>query len=195
MKSFVLTLLLTFYATTAVLSQDTQTPSVLVANADWPKEVITFPVDWAPLVQLEGFEELRFSPQWSNKDSDQFWSLVIAWQVKASAELDIQTIEQNFEGYFNGLMKPNHWATTFPDPVVLFIPNPDTNTNQSFIGKMKFFDGFHTGKVQTLTISVEQHFCSTSLTSTIIFRCSPKPFEHAVWKDLNAVTRQPDTCQ
>ncbi|MEX0272802.1 MAG: hypothetical protein AB3N16_00315 [Flavobacteriaceae bacterium] len=178
-----------------VTCQDLTEPSILSASDDWGKEIIKFPIEWAPKLTLKGFEELRFAPFWSDPKSDQFWSLVMAWKVKASGKLTTKAIEDNFEAYFDGLMIPNHWATTFPKPSVVLVQNPERNVPHSLIGKLKLFDGFHTGQRITLNVQVEQHFCDTTHTSNIIFRLSPKYFEHAIWDELNNIVRKPTSCE
>lgn len=172
-----------------VYGQVSKGPAILSEN-DWRKEIIKFPIEWAPNVKLEGFEELRFSPFWSNPESDQFWSLVMAWEVDSSVELTVEEVEDNFEAYFDGLMKPNHWATTFPRPAVIFISNPEKDDTHSLIGKMKFFDGFHTGKVITQNIKVEQHFQVALNKTILIFRISPKNFDHKIWNELSNIDRK-----
>jgi len=183
------------FCSTIVYSQNETEPSILSAHENWRKEVIKFPIEWAPNLKLKGFEELRFAPAWSDPESDQFWSTVMAWKVNASNKLTKQEIENNFEAYFDGLMKPNHWATTFPRPTVLFIPNPEKEEPQLLIGKMKFFDGFHTGKLMTQNIKVEQHFCETTNKAIILFRFSPMNFDHPIWEKLNNIIRKPTSCE
>ncbi|WP_422105072.1 hypothetical protein [Winogradskyella sp.] len=191
---YLLYIIFTFYLS-SVFCQDSIELSILSADDNWSKEIITFPVDWAPNLTLKGFEELRFSPFWSNPKSTQFWSLVMAWKVNATSTLTIEALEDNFEAYFDGLMKPNHWATTFPQPTVVFLPNPEKDSANGIIGKMRLFDGFHTGKSITLNIKVEQYFCETIDKAIIIFRLSPKDFEHSIWNELNAIIRTPRSCE
>ncbi len=171
-----------------VFSQIDEEKSILT-DSNWNKEIIEFPVDWAPKVDLNGFEELRFSPYWSNPKSDQFWSLIMAWNVKRKKPLTVKEIEQNFEGYFEGLMIPNHWKTTFPRPNALFLSKGGNTTN--ITGKMKLFDGFHTGKMIELNIAVSQYFNKKEGKSTLLFRISPKSFDNAIWKLLRSIKRKP----
>jgi len=161
------------------------------ALTQYSHELFILSANWAPDVDLIGYEELRFSPSWSDAEREGFWSLVMAWEVNASDELTIKEIGKNFEAYFDGLMKPNHWATTFPSPVVVFIPNPEKEENFSLIGKMKFFDGFHTGKIVTQNILVEQHFFKDLKKTVLIFRISPQSFEHVIWDSLKTMVRKP----
>lgn len=191
----VLTLIGILLVSTHTLGQDVQKLAILKADTSYRKEIIPLPVEWAPGMTLEGFEELRFSPGWSDTTSTAFWSYVLAWDVKATAPLSSEEIVLNLERYFDGLMKPNHWATTFPEPVVILAP-PKKGTSKTgrYEGKMKYFDGFHSGQMITTYILAEQTFCPTTHTTIVVFRISPKPFHHSVWKDLKTVTKKDNSC-
>lgn len=164
------------------LAQKKKDLSIFKNSKNWKTEVITFPIEWAPKLTLKGFEELLFTPEWPNPKSDEFWSMVIGWQVNSTSPLSLKVIKHNFKSYFDGLMKPNHWATTFPDPKVHL---KSQNNAVNFIGEMTFFDGFHTGKVITVYIQGTQKFDQERKTSLIVFRLSPKGFKHRIWKRLN----------
>ncbi len=187
-------LYITLLISTAALCQDLQDLSILAADASYGKEIIKLPVDWAPNMNIEGFEELRFSPGWNELESPQFWSYVLAWNIKRPSPLSTSEIEQNLEQYFDGLMKPNHWATAFPEPVVVLFPSEDKNTKQQFKGRMKYFDGFYTGKMMTTYILAEQTFCATTQRAIVVFRISPKTIDHEVWKELATIQKKPNSC-
>ncbi|MFC0605278.1 hypothetical protein [Winogradskyella pulchriflava] len=173
-------------------TQENEQLSILEADSTWAKEIIKFPIDWAPKMTLTGFEELRFHKDWSNKENDGFWSLVIAWSIKADAPLNVKTIELNFDAYFDGLMKPNHWSSDFPDPNVLFIKNE--TDNEVYIGKMRLFDGFHTGNVIDINIVAQQHFCKSQKISIIIFKLSPQEIDHSIWETLDTIKLKSGAC-
>jgi len=181
--------------TSIVWSQNVVEPSLLYSVDNWKKEIISFPIEWAPNLNLKGFEELRFAPYWSDPESEDFWTLVMAWKVDAHDRLTMEEIENNFEAYFDGLMKPNHWATTFPRPTALFISNPNKNGTHAFIGKMKLFDGFYTGKSVTLNIKAQQYFSKKTNKAIVILRISPNGFEHSIWEKLNNITHKPLPCE
>lgn len=180
--------------TTTISAQSLKDASIVKADTTWGKEIIKFPVEWAPAMTLEGFEELRFSPGWSDKDSNQFWTYVLAWNVTATTSLTAAEIEHNLEAYFDGLMKPNHWARNFPEPLVHIAKTNNTANGVQYQGKMKYFDGFHTGKMITTNIMAEQIFCTTTQKTIVVFRISPKEFDHEVWNDLATVTTIPVAC-
>lgn len=172
------------------------TYSVELLNADdtWGKEIITFPIDWAPKMTVTGFEELRFAPEWSNINHNDFWSLAMAWKINTPSEISIDNLQKNLEGYFDGLMIPNHWSENFPKPNLKLMPISESDNSSEFKGKLILFDGFHTGKQVTLNITGKQQFCKATEKSVIIFKFSPKPYDKPIWKQLNNITIKDEPC-
>ncbi len=89
---------------------------LLKAPETWGKEIIVFPIDWAPKMTVKGYEELRFAPEWSKAKHNNFWTLVMAWKVNTTAEISLDELHVNLESYYDGLMTPNHWSQEFPEP-------------------------------------------------------------------------------
>jgi len=178
--------LLTFQSL-CILSQKTEDHSIFENPNSWQKEVVKFPIDWAPKFNLSGFEEILFAPNWSNSNDDEFWSLVIGWKIDSKSPLSLAKIEENLFAYFDGLMKPNHWAQEFPAPVIRLKTHENT-----FKGTMTLFDGFHTGKTKTINILGEQYLYKKQKKSVITFRLSPKQEGHKVWKLLHQIRLKND---
>ena len=44
------------------------------APDNWRKEIIEFPLDFAPEINLSGYEEILFAPGWSDSDAEDFWT-------------------------------------------------------------------------------------------------------------------------
>lgn len=181
MKNLITTLLVIFLMF-AGFSQKKEELVIFAKTKNWQQEIIKFPIDWAPNLNLTGFEELLFSPKWKDSKSSDFWSLLIGWKVKASSPLLLKDIKYNLHSYFDGLMKPNHWAQKFPEPIIHL-----RTTKNGFYGTMTFFDGFHTGKVMKVNILGEQKFYKEHRKSIISFRLSPKKFQHKIWKTLTSI--------
>lgn len=184
MKKTILILILTFPFFLS-LSQEKEELSIFKNSKNWKREIIKFPIDWAPKLNISGFEELLFTPKWSDSKNDDFWSLIIGWKIDATSSLTIKDIEYNLKGYFDGLMKPNHWATKFPEPEVHL-----KRGKNGFSGKMTFFDGFHTGKTTTVNIQGSQQLFKNLKKSIISFRLPPKDYQHKIWKELKKIKLQ-----
>ncbi|MDP5093433.1 MAG: hypothetical protein NWQ17_08975 [Polaribacter sp.] len=187
MKKTILLYILFFYIY-SFSAQENEKLSLLKNTKNWDREIIKFPISWAPNLKVNGFEELLFMPKRADPKSDEFWSLVIAWKIEAKKPLSKIEIEGNLKSYFDGLMKPNHWSADFPEPKVNFTRNKGQNSDINFIGKMTFFDGFYTGKVIDVNLLIEQYFCKKQQETILIYRVSNKNFNEKVWQELNEIT-------
>lgn len=192
MKYIILSALLLFSA--LCHSQVTKKP-LLKGDASWASEIIQFPIDWAPGLTLQGFEELRFAPEWDQQKSVQFWSLVLAWSVQTNQALSTTKITDNMEHYFDGLMQPNDFSIKIPIVNLVLLKKEITTNHSSWIGRMKVHDNFHTNKLITLNITVDQYFCETDLTSQVVFRFSPQELEHSIWQSLDAIQLKNTVCK
>lgn len=183
-------LLLSLSFTSTSIAQNKDHVSLVKADSTWSTEIIPFPVDWLPDLTFAGFEELRFAPNWKNSEHQEFWTLAMAWQIETTAEMPLKAIHFNFNHYFTELMKPNHWAQEFPDPIIVF----EDSDSSTFKGEMTFFDGFHTGKVISVNILGNQAYCETSGKSIIVFRISPKDFNDSIWEELISIVVNDAVC-
>lgn len=174
------------------LAQEIKDYSILTNTKNWKKEIIKFPIDWAPDVKLVGFEELRFAPNWNKQNHKEFWTLVMAWSIDAKSALSQNLITTNFKGYFDGLMKPNHWSQTFAEPKIKVFEKNKNDTDFTF--QMTFFDGFHTGKITTVNVKVTQIFCRITQRAFITFYISPQKQKDKIWKTLKKMKLLMKTC-
>lgn len=170
------------------LAQDEKYPSFINADSNWGVEIIPFPLEWGPKMTLVGYEELRFTPNWSDPKSADFWSLIMGWNVTSQNLLDVTTIAHNLKHYFDGLMKPNQWAEEFPNPIVTLNVLTQKEVTISYKGSLEVFDGFHTGKRITLNIQATQQFDKEGERTFVLIRFSPKSFEHRIWDTLKEAT-------
>ena len=189
MKIFLYSLLLVFSIN--VLSQE-DTRANINPDTPWIKEIIAFPTPWAPKLNVQGFEELRFAPGWKNPKSGEFWSLVMSWNIDSQGTVTAETVANYLESYYDGLMTPNHWATSFPGPNAVFI---ETEVSNHYQGKIKLFDGFHTGAMMTMYVATEVTYCKETARTLLLFRISTQKREAPIWKELDAITLLPTICE
>jgi hypothetical protein len=77
--------------------------SLIVAPDNWRGETFQFPLQFAPSIPYEGTEHVRFSPSWDKFSTENGFSYVFAWDVKAK-DMTPEDVEDYLETYFNGLM-------------------------------------------------------------------------------------------
>lgn len=163
--------------------------SVLSAPETWRTEIIPFPLEFAPEIDFEGFEDIRFAPGWSDSTQQDFWAYSFVWYIEASDPMTEKSLTEAFNGYYDGLMRAVHKSRSdsskveeLDDTICLFI-----KTDDGFSGKMRVFDAFFMNDYTNLNIKVNESFCEK--TNKQIVRCdiSPKPFDDELWRIFDQV--------
>jgi hypothetical protein len=196
MKNNVLILLLLLTATT-VFAQEEKELEVFDADGTWTKEIIQFPIGFAPDIPYEGYEDLRFAAGWAKKDSPEFWTYIFAWHIKGKQILSTQILETNLRMYFDGLMNAVNKDEDFevPATTVSFAKKESGNKESDFTGKVTVHDSFHTQATITLNILVKNYYCEEKDESIIVFRISPKAFDNEVWNTFQQVKIRRNDCR
>ena len=180
------------------LSQDLHDKHLMQRDTTlWKQENFTLPTGFAQEMTVQGFEEALFPEGWSDPESPEMWSYVFTWSVATEKMLSTQVLEENLELYFDGLMGVS------TDSIVL--PKLPTNamllkktigvSKNTFSGKVRTFDRFRSNKMMTLHVLVEQEMCTHQGKALIVFRFSPKGFDHKVWKKLTSLTLAQNACE
>lgn len=158
-------------------------------DKSWGSEIFKFPLNFAPEIELVGGEDARFSPDWSKKDSAGYWSYAFAWHVDTETALSKDFLEENIRKYFDGLMKGvnKERGKILPKTVAIFKENSKKSIYPSYSGEVKVHDSFFTRDLMTLHVKVENHFCEESKKSMILFKFSPKNYDHKIWSELDEI--------
>ncbi len=170
-----------------LFGQENSNFNLLETDSTWNQEIFHFPIPFAPEIKFEGFEDARFPEFWAYKDSTDFWSYVFVWSINSSMELTANTLENNIEMYFNGLMN-------YQNSVALFFKKENYNNVNEFVGKLKTFDALVTKTSMTLNVTAEYFYCERNKKTFIVFRFSPHDFEVNIWNKLKNVKLRQDFC-
>lgn len=175
-----------------IFGQDASEPPILESPDSWKKEVIRFPLGFAPSLSYQGVEDLRFSEGWSKKDSPLFWTYAFVWYLDEDPQLSPQKLEEDFVTYFNGLMdavsegqEPN--IEVIPQYLALFMEGNGSEGSPDFTGKVITYDAFFTRELITLNFTVRESFCEKTGKYVARFNISPQPFGHEVWEKFGEV--------
>src|ERR1044072_1143964 len=76
-----------------------QPPYFLDTPQHWDIERFLVPIAFAPSIPYKGIEDIRFTPGWSKKDSDEYWAYTFLWYLDGAVSLDEKTIEKNLSAY------------------------------------------------------------------------------------------------
>jgi hypothetical protein len=160
---------------------------LIITDSTWNKEVFPFPLNFAADIPFIGIEEAYFPKHWVDTNSIENWSYVFVWDIQFDTKLTAQLLEDNLQLYFNGLMG-------YENTIAVFMEQEDKGDSATFKGKIKTIDAFFTKKPMTLHVLVERHYCPVRQKTLIMFRFSPKGFEHEIWQKLNAVALRKPVC-
>jgi tetratricopeptide (TPR) repeat protein len=169
------------------------TIDILETDTTWGKEMFKMPLRFAPEIKLEGIEDARFPRGWATESSDEFWTYVFAWNVNYAEEVTEAMLATNMRLYFNGLMSRKKGDLESPT-VATFTKVGEAEGLSRFEGKVSFLDNFQTKGYFTLNIRAESISCPDRGKSVIVFRFSPKPFEHLIWDKVDQVRMLGDVC-
>lgn len=192
--TFRCTLLLLLLSTTHLIGQERR--HVLAADTTWSKEIIPFPIHFAPEIKWEGYEDAQFFPGWGKQESPEFWSYMFSWNINETISLTPNELENYLEFYFDGLMAivNKDIGKVLPPTNAVLLDGSLKEENSTSIGKIKVYDSFRTKKVITLNVMTNTHNCPEQQGTIIVFRFSPQDFDHRVWTQLKAVGFLNDAC-
>lgn len=191
-----LLLLITLCCTVFVFSQKKESINLIKADKTWGKEIIEVPFWFAPKINYEGWEDIRFAKGWEEIKSDGFWVLAFAWDINLKTKPTPKFFEKNLKIYYDGLMKAVNENETIiiPKTEALFAESEAKNDVTNFTGIIKTYDAFTTKKVINLYVTIESYYCEKSKKYIPLFRFSPKEFKDKSWDKLNKVKLQTNIC-
>ena len=161
--------------------------NLIQLDSTWGQEVLRFP---ARHMNYIGVGEVRFPPKrsWIQPKNDFFWSYTYAWSIDVDRKIKEKELEIDLVKYFNSLNRIDMNATTdekYSSAKVTKIKKEKSITY--FKGSVKIFDRFATNKMITLNVLIESNYCKKDKKTILLFKFSPKDFNHTTWKTLNKI--------
>jgi hypothetical protein len=155
----------------------------------WKAETIVFPLEFAPQLEYEGLEELRFSPGMFDPEAADFFSYAFVWWVPAETVVSAQGLARDLETYFRGLARTVAESKGF-DP-----ENPSHSVEmrtisdqpKTFVGLVETFDAFSTRAPLYLMLRGQVIDCMAGGNTAVFFELSPQPESHEVWTTLSEI--------
>lgn len=163
-------------------------PYHLPAPTGWSVERFPLPPFFAPSITYTGIEDIRFTPGWAKKESEQYWSYAFVWFLGDIPIVDNKKIEENLIAYYTGLYKVNTDSTKHRtmQPVTARFESATEATNEwwAFTGEIHMTD-YITHKPITLHARVRSKKCAADRKCFVYFELSPQPFDHSIWSSLD----------
>lgn len=174
-------------------------PFFLPTLEGWRTETIPFPLEFAPELEYEGLEELRFSPGMFEEGSEDFWSYVFIWWVPEQTPFNTEQLQVDLERYFRGLTAAVAEAREF-DPgepnfkVQLEATESSTPEHLQLKGTAATYDVFVTRKPIQLGIRIDFIECPSQGQVAAFFQLSPQPLDERIWEVMDTM-RQDFRCE
>lgn len=172
---------------------ETGDPFVFNAPKEWRSERIPFPLDFAPELDYQGFEELRFAPGMFNDKSDSYFSYVFFWWIDGKSKINAERLEADLVNYFKGLCsavgkqrKLTLDLTKVRAKVAKQADKP-SSTTQHFTGVVDTFDPFTDGKPLTLNFEISERHCEQAGRLSVFFIASPQQPQGKLWETMRAM--------
>ncbi len=179
-----------------LFGQEAEPDNILKTDTMWGSEFFTFPISFAPEIEFIGYEEAVFPRGWSSVESPEFWSYVFAWSIEMDAVQSAKELEGNLKIYFDGLTQGVNKQKDFvvPPTQVKLKKMKGSNSEGSFAGSLVIHDSFTTEAPLTLNVEIDQYQCESTKKSVLIFRFSPREFDHEFWEKLREIGLDGDVC-
>lgn len=171
---------------------------LLEADSTWGKELFQFPISFAPEINFQGVEVALFPKGWSNEQSPEFWSYAFAWEVDANQQVTKPVLEGSLQLYFDGLLGIETWKkgdASIESTKVLLDQKEANKSTSRFTGHLDIFESRYTQKPMTLQVTIEQRYCEQTKKVIILFKFSPKDFDHNTWEKLKEVKVLNGVCE
>jgi hypothetical protein len=167
--------------------------SLIKLDSTWGQEVLRFP---ARNMNYIGVGEVRFPPKgWIKPEHTFFWSYTYAWSINLNRQITEKELELDLVKYFNSLNKVDMGATTDKRKASAKVTKTKRKKSTTFFkGYVKTYDRFATNDLITLNVLIESRYCEKEKRTVILFKFSPKEFEHKVWRTLNEIKLYSNVC-
>ena len=166
-----------------------EAPYVLDTIKGWDVERFLIPISFAPSIPYKGIEDIRFTPGWAKKTTNEYWSYAFLWYLDGTVTLDARTIENNLKAYYTGLIKVNSDSSKIADK--LFPVTSSIRSGTAEKEDLKTFEGSVTMldyiSKQPITLNVVIHIrtCAGKDKTFVFHEISPMPYSDDVWKRLH----------
>jgi hypothetical protein len=165
-----------------------QAPYNLIEPKDWGIERFSIPINFAPQIKYTGVEDIRFTPGWAKKASEEYWSYAFLWYLNGEIKIDVKTLENNLQIYYTGLITSN--GSKIPAekliPVVTSFKElkKDKGDLKTYAGTIKMLD-YMAQKPITLNCKVHLKSCAGENKTFIFYKLSPQLLSHNIWLSLD----------
>jgi hypothetical protein len=176
-----------------IFDPNTYTPVYnLPSPKNWDVERFQFPIEFAPQIPYKGIEDVRFTPGWGNKNSEEYWSYCFLWWLDPKTPIDASSLQDDLQQYYSGLVGRNIAQRKIPKeklvPVLARIKkiNSLAGDAETFSGTVSTLD-YMEQEPMLLNALIHVKTCDAKNHKAVFLEISPKPASHPVWGKMNEI--------
>ena len=165
-------------------------------TAGWQTEEIPFPMDFAPGLAYNGYEDLRFAPGFSNAASPEKWAYTFVWWLDGHIQFSETSLKQDLETYYSGLTQRRAVADRDDPknyfPATAHVKKITTGGDDlaTFTGTVHLYDAQVTKKPADLYVKIHVKPAANKQRSIVLFEIAGFPQAAAIWKQLDQINAE-----
>ncbi|WP_109620307.1 hypothetical protein [Sediminitomix flava] len=181
MKKYILSIFALLLAQ-SLFAQETAT--YLKGPSDWKYEKIDFPLDFAPEIKYQGFEELRFAPGMFDTNAEGYFSYAFAFELDDIKKIEEKELKDILEKYYKGLHCAVATSKEMQLQPELIAVEVKKLSKSSFEANVSFIDTFTNGQAINIKMEVNTFRARAKNALVIMAIASPQSHSHPIWKEL-----------
>jgi hypothetical protein len=165
------------------------------APAGWQRGALfSFPIIFAPQIDLTGYEETIFAPGFADPANDNFLTYSFIWWLEGSPTLEEGRLEQEMLRYFQGLSARSVRDVDTTKFAVRLQPDtgPGSWGAHRYSGTITWIEPIGKRLVDT-NVKVVTWRCEGPKRTGIMFKISPQPFGSRTWEAVDQL--KPVRCE
>ncbi len=167
-----------------------EAPYTLDTPKGWDVERFLIPIGFAPTIPYKGVEDIRFTPGWAKKETDEYWSYAFLWYLDDTPKFDSKILEKNLTAYYTGLFNINTDKSKIDTTKLIQVTatiekrSSDNGDSKTFQGTVTMND-YMTKKPITINLIIHIKSCEGQKKTFVFYEISPKPYTNTVWTSLH----------
>lgn len=167
-----------------------EAPYAFDTPKDWDIERFLIPIGFAPSIPYKGIEDIRFTPGWAKKETNEYWSYAFLWYLDGTPKFDSKTLEKNLIAYYTGLFNFNTDKTKIDTTNLIQVTasiekivteKGDLNTFQGTVN----MNDYMTKQPISINLRIHIKSCDGQKKTFVFYEISPQPYTDNVWKSLH----------
>jgi len=167
----------------------------LIVPENWTTETFSIPIEFAPSIPYVGIEEVRFAQGWGHSTSEDYWTYSYLWYLDGKVELNAETIKENLEAYYTGLVGRNIERRKIPKEK-LFPVKATIEVTKTYEGDLNTYKGsvhmldYMAQQPIKLNCLVHVRECPGKDNTFVFYEISPREETHPIWNTLNQIWKE-----